>query len=271
MTALTYSPHICHSWPPIISLDQLQRSPLPWMTCNWSVMQDSTMSAQHDREFTVWANPWFCMQVLRVRVQCRIRRPAPHHTCGRLPVGFSHHPRSTWRVLPYACLHSSKVSDLPSPLPLPSLPHAVSLAPSHCVASHLVSPLGRLAHAVSRQPSRAASCAAPAHLRAASCATSHTASCAPLPRRLRAPPAPLLPHLPRCLPPLGRPPTPLCRRLPRVYPWASCPAVSSEPSRDSSLEMALSGSPPVPPLRPSPPSRTRAAPCAPLVAEFISY
>jgi len=85
-------------------------------------------------------------------------------------VSATHSHARRGRCLPYACLHSSKVSDLPSPLPPPSLtnllprahlpPRAVSLAPSRCAASHLVSPLGpspplgRLACAISSMPSR---------------------------------------------------------------------------------------------------------------------
>jgi len=95
---------------------------------------------------------------------------ARHRTCDRLPAGQPPIPTlRRGRCLPYACLHSSKVSDLPSPCPAVShhlLPAHLRLVPVLAcanlavAASHLVSPLGhlppgRLACAISSMPSRA--------------------------------------------------------------------------------------------------------------------
>src|SRR5882724_6553859 len=59
------------------------------------------------------------MRVLQVWVRCRICRPTPTPYPWRVTHGFQP-PVPTLDAgvcLPYACLHSSKVSDLPSPLP----------------------------------------------------------------------------------------------------------------------------------------------------------
>jgi len=166
--------------------------------------------------------------------------------------------------LPYACLHSSMVSDFTlSPAPAVShhlLPRAVStspvpsptschlIAPSRCATSHLrlppgpSPPLGHLPHAISP------CCLEAALTRTASCATSHAISplgclaCTvssmlsrdgSLETASRG--SPHLRHL-------------LCHLPHHLPPGPSRPCRLSVPSRDSSLEMALSRQPsPTPP------------------------
>jgi len=203
----------------------------------------------------------------RYRSGVGFANPHQHRTCDGLPMGFSHpFPHLMWAcVLPYACLHSSMVSDLPSPLlPLSLtnlLPRAVlrprpvpspTSLPSHL--RHLavppptssppwaISPPGHLPHAispvfVSRQPSPAPPPAATPSISPLGCLACTVSSMlsrdGSLETALSRHPhlRHLLCHLPHHLP-LGH----LAR------------AVSSVPSRDSSLEMALSRQPsPTPP------------------------
>src|SRR5882724_7808388 len=75
------------------------------------------------------------MRVLQVWVRCRICRPVPTPYPWRVTHGFQP-PVPTLNAgvcLPYACLHSSKVSDLPSPLPsLSPAPRRLARAVSLC-------------------------------------------------------------------------------------------------------------------------------------------
>src|SRR5882724_4851644 len=121
------------------------------------------------------------MRVLQVWVRCRICRPTPTPYPWQVTHGFQP-PVPTLDAgvcLPYTCLHSSKVSDLPSPLPPPSpapcrLTHAVLLC---CLPPCL--PLGRLPPGPSRP--RRLTCAispAPSRPHHLDAALARTASCA---------------------------------------------------------------------------------------------